>query len=320
MKMIKLNKKNYKFSFLSFSTGNRFNPEHIDHSNKTIKIIDKFPNKIQQYLKLGRFDRPVGYLLLFLPCTWGLTLSSPISLLYIKYISLTFFGSMLMRSSGCIINDMWDREIDKKVIRSKDRPLASGQISMIEASIFLSTKLAISLYILLQFPIQSIIYGFGIMPIVCTYPYMKRITYMPQFFLGLCFNSGVIICYSIFNPIDGTAILFYLGGVVWTIIYDTIYAHMDKLDDKNIGVKSTALLFNERTKLILVGLTIFMTGLFFYGLNSRLAKNTTLIAGLLEIIYIFKVNLDCPLFCLKYFKSNINIGLLILLACFLNKI
>ena len=320
MKIIKYYKNIFKFPFFSFSTGNRFNPEHIDYSNKKIKLLEKFPNKIQLYLRLGRFDRPVGYLLLFLPCSWGLTLSSPISFLYLKYLILTFIGSMLMRSSGCVINDMWDKEIDKKVIRSQDRPLASGKISMAEASIFLSTKLAISLYILFQFPFQSIIYGLGIMPIVCLYPYMKRITYMPQFFLGLCFNSGVIICYSIFNSIDGVAISFYLGGVIWTIIYDTIYAHMDKLDDKNIGVKSSALLFKDRTKIILVGLTIIMTGLFFYALNKNLARKTALISGILELFYIFKVNLDCPLSCLKYFKLNTYIGLVILIACLLNKV
>jgi 4-hydroxybenzoate polyprenyltransferase len=307
----------HKFSFFKFCT--RFNPEHVNRNNKKIKLMDKLPENIQIYLKLGRFDRPVGYVLLFLPCTWGLTLAAPTVPIYFKYMGLTLLGSMLMRSSGCVINDMWDKDIDKKVIRSADRPLASGKLSMRNAALFLSAELGVSLYILLQFPIKSILLGLGIMPIVCIYPYMKRITYMPQLFLGLCFNSGVLICYSIFNHIDATALSFYLGGLIWTIIYDTIYAHMDKVDDKNVGVKSTALLFNDKSKLIFIILTGIMTGLFIYGLDSDYGKVTALAAGALELYFIYKVNLNCPLSCLKYFKANSYVGFVVFLACLFNK-
>jgi 4-hydroxybenzoate polyprenyltransferase len=316
--------------FCDKNNSSRYNPEHIDHQVKKIRLIERFPEKIQTYLKLGRFDRPVGYLLLFIPCTWGLTLSAAsVSPLYLKYIGLTFLGAVLMRSSGCVINDMWDKDIDKQVIRSQDRPLASGKLTFNEALAFLSVKLAISLYILCQFPLNSIICGLSIMPIVIIYPYMKRITYIPQLFLGLCFNSGVLVGYTTFMSLDYTVALpFYLGGVLWTLIYDTIYAHMDKVDDKTIGVKSTALLFNKRTKVILGLFTVLMTGLFYHGLRNDEIKNNlrnnlltdpakilVLGSGLLELFYIYSVNLDSPLSCLKYFKLNIYPGYLITLAC-----
>jgi 4-hydroxybenzoate polyprenyltransferase len=326
-----INKIVYK-SIISFSvkpfSEPRYNPEHIDKQTKRVRIIDRLPEKVQTYLKLGRFDRPVGYLLLFIPCTWGLSLSAAsFNFLYFKFIGLTFLGAMLMRSSGCVINDMWDRDIDKHVIRSQDRPLASGKLSFNEALAFLSVKLAISLYILCQFPLSSIICGLSIMPIVMIYPYMKRVTYIPQLFLGFCFNSGVLVGYTTFMNFDySIALPFYLGGVLWTLIYDTIYAHMDKHDDRAIGVKSTALLFNTHTNLVLSIFTVIMTGLFLYGLHKDEKKTglkpafdpTKLIvlsAGLLELLFIYKVNLESPLSCLKYFKLNIYPGLLVTLAC-----
>ena len=308
----------------------RYNPEKLDKEKQKLKLVDRFPETIQLYLKLGRYDRPVGSMLLFWPCTWGLTLGAPgLSILYFKCMALYFSGSVLMRSSGCIINDMWDKDIDSKVIRSKDRPLANNKITYKQASIFLSGHLAISLWILLQLPLNSIVAGLGVMPIVCIYPYMKRVTYFPQFFLGLAFNSGIIVGLASISgviPID-VAIPLYSAGIIWTLIYDTVYAHMDKEDDKKIDVKSTAIYFGDKSKYYFVIFTIIMMYLFHIAIRNsnkdgKLSRYRLVTYGLLVIGFLFqlnsiyKVNFKSPLSCLKHFKANSWFGLIIFLACF----
>jgi len=307
-------------------SNNKYNPELIDNKAKSINIIDSLPEKIQLLLKLGRYDRPIGTLLLFWPCAWGTTLGAlTLNITLAKFISMYFVGSMLMRSSGCIINDMWDRNIDKQVERTKERPLASGKITMLEASIFLSLHLSASLYILLQLPYISIISGLAIMPLVCIYPFIKRVTFFPQLILGFCFNSGIVICFpSLTNTINlGICIPFYLGGVLWTLIYDTIYAHMDKEDDKLINVKSTALYFNDNTKKFLMIFLAAIMALFYYSLNKKnkldnATKSLLVISTFFQVYEIKKVDLNSPLSCLKSFKRNNIFGLLIFLACIAN--
>ena len=278
-----------------------------------------------EFLKLGRYDRPVGYMLLFWPCAWGLTLGTPnLTYEYFKVLSLFFSGSVLMRSSGCIINDMWDKDLDKKVTRCQGRPLASEKITFKEASFFLAGHLALSLGILLQLHKYSIISGLGIMPIVCIYPYMKRVTNFPQFFLGLAFNSGVIVGIPSITGIINLPVLIplYSAGILWTIIYDTIYAHMDKFDDAKINVKSTALYFNENTKFILSVLTVFMILLFYIALRNSSDKNEVnknskfllILAAAFQFYSLYCVNLNSPMSCLKNFKANSYFGLIIFLA------
>ncbi len=254
----------------------KYNPELLDKQTNLFNLIDKLPEKIQLFLKLGRYDRPIGYMLLFYPCAWGLTLGTPfLDYNYIYNLFLFFSGSVLMRSSGCIINDMWDKNIDKLVERSKTRPLAAGFLTMIEAGFFLAGHLALSLIILLQLPFTSIAAGLAVMPIVCIYPYMKRITHLPQVFLGISFNSGVIVGYPAFQGIFDIGIVgpFYLGGILWTLIYDTVYAHMDKMDDKKINVKSTALLFGDKSKFIFYILNILMLICFYIGMSNYSNKH-----------------------------------------------
>jgi 4-hydroxybenzoate polyprenyltransferase len=303
----------------------KYNPEQIDHQQKRLNIINYFPEKIKEYLKLGRYDRPVGYMLLFWPCAWGLTLGAPtLNYEYYKLLTLFFSGSVLMRSSGCIINDMWDKDIDKKVIRSQNRPLASGKISIKGASIFLSGHLTLSLGILLQLPMNSIIMGLGIMPIVCIYPYMKRVTNFPQFFLGLAFNSGVMVGMTSFTGVVNLPVLIplYSAGILWTLIYDTIYAHMDKLDDKNINVKSTALYFGDQTKLVISIFTIIMMTFFYisiknYKKNKKtniLTNSALVLATVFQFYSIYRVNLNSPISCLKHFKLSSYFGLLIFIS------
>lgn len=316
--------------FCTNSKDSKYNPEELDRKTKKVKLFEKFPERIQLYLKLGRYDRPIGYMLLFWPCAWGLTLGAPvIDLEYVKYLGLFFSGSVLMRSAGCIINDMWDKDLDKQVIRCQDRPLVSGKITNKQAFVFLSAHLTLSLGILLQLPLSSIIAGLAIMPIVCIYPFMKRVTNFPQFFLGLAFNSGIIVAFpTIIKAIDfGTVLPFYLGGVIWTLIYDTIYAHMDKQDDKQINIKSTALYLGENTKLILTILAFLMIGLFYYTYSDKFKTNsnkiaffTLVISLLFQLISLYSVNLNSPLSCLKHFKANTHFGLLIFLYCLFNKI
>ena len=322
-----------------------YNPEILDQKNSNFHILQKFPTKIQHYLKIGRYDKPIGYLLLFYPCAWGVTLGAPfLDLNYLFYLSLFFSGSVLMRSSGCIINDMWDRDIDKFVERSKTRPLASGDLTMNQAAVFLSVHLVLSLGILIKLPYYSIFAGLGIMPIVCIYPFMKRVTYFPQVFLGAAFNSGIIVGYPVLiNTMHPGLILpFYVAGIFWTLIYDTIYAHMDKTDDIKINVKSTALFFKEKTKKVLYILNFFMILAFilgirkyrenrneiqekddkdeindydikyFYELKISFSDCIILLAGLYQIYLIKGVNLNDPMSCLKCFKKNSYFGLLIL--------
>ena len=304
-----------------------YNPEILDREAKKIKLMDYLPNKAQEYLRLGRYDRPVGYMLLFWPCAWGLTLGAPeINLLYYKTLALFFSGSVLMRSSGCIINDMWDKDIDSKVARSQGRPMAANKISYKQASLFLAAHLAVSLGILLQLPKYSIIAGLGIMPIVCIYPYMKRVTYFPQFFLGLAYNSGVIVGLPSMTGMVSLPVLLplYTAGVLWTLIYDTIYAHMDKTDDVKINVKSTALYFDESTKLALTIMTIIMMYLIYTAIKNSTKETEDaqvtkshiflVLAALFQFYSIYKVNLNSPLSCLKHFKANSFFGLLIFLS------
>lgn len=257
-------------SFVLTSQKN-YNPEAIDKQSNLFNLTDKLPEKIQHFIKLGRYDRPIGYMLLFYPCTWGLTLGTPIlDYNYLYHIFLFFSGSVLMRSAGCIINDMWDRDIDKKVERSKTRPLAAGHLTIKEACGFLALHLALSLVILLKLPFNCILAGLGVMPFVIIYPLMKRVINMPQLILGIAFNSGFIVGYPAFTGLihQDITIPFFAGGILWTLVYDTLYAHMDKIDDAKINVKSSALYFGNKTKQALYIITIIMSLLFFFGMKS----------------------------------------------------
>ena len=197
--------------------------------------------KFQIIIQLIRLDKPIGFLLLFWPCLWGLTLGyyfNNETTLYLKYIILFFLGSVLMRSAGCIFNDIVDRDLDRKVERTKERPIASGKILVLEAYIYIVFLCLISFLILLQFNLLTIILGMSSMILVFIYPFMKRITYWPQLFLGLTFNWGIIMGWtSITNNISIEPIILYLSAIFWTLGYDTIYGLQDVHDDEIIGVK-----------------------------------------------------------------------------------
>ena len=243
---------------------------------------------MKNYIYLMRLDKPTGFLLLFWPCSWGMAYN--LNYLHISYqwfyfLFLFFVGSILMRSAGCIYNDIVDKEIDKKVERTKNRPLASGKVSLRNAWILILTLCFLSLIILFQFNIKTIFFSLSIIFIVLLYPFAKRFTYWPQLILGIVFNFGILLSWLSLNDsfIIGI-ILLYLSGIFWTVGYDTIYALQDIVDDKKIGVKSLALLLDKKIYQFLY--LIYTVQILLVISSLLLANNFSEILFLLSIPYL----------------------------------
>ena len=280
--------------------------------------------KFQIFIQLTRLNKPIGILLLFWPCAWGLTLAyyfSGETNLYLKHILLFFLGSVLMRSAGCIFNDIIDRDFDKKVQRTRERPIASGKISVSNAFIYIAFLCLVAFLILLQFNWLTIILGISAMVLAFIYPFMKRITYWPQLFLGLTFNWGIIMGWtSITNNISIEPMILYLSAIFWTLGYDTIYGLQDIHDDEITGVKSTSIKFKNNVK-VFVGtcyslcvLFILVLGLLMETDKYLLLLSSFFILSLIYQIKFFKVN--DPKSCLFSFKMNNLTGLLIFIFIF----
>ncbi len=280
--------------------------------------------QFQIFIQLTRLNKPIGFMLLFWPCLWGLTLAHYYNqgiTLYLKYIILFFLGSILMRSAGCIFNDIVDKEFDKKVERTKTRPIPSGKISILNAFIYVILLCSFALFILLQFNSLTIILGMSSMILAFAYPFMKRITYWPQLFLGLTFNWGIIMGWaSITNDMSIEPIILYLSAIFWTLGYDTIYGLQDMHDDEIIGIKSTAIKFKNNVK-VFVGtcyslcvLLILLLGLFMEVDRYLLLLSLFFILSLIYQIKNFKIN--DPESCLFCFKMNNITGLFIFLLIF----
>ena len=216
--------------------------------------MDKiFPEKIHNYFELIRLNKPIGFMLLLWPCWFSLAYLEFSEQYLLSYYILFFIGSVIMRSAGCIINDLMDQDIDSKIERTATRPLASNKITNFNAIIFLFMLLIIGLLILLQFKTPSILVGLLCAPLIVLYPLMKRITFWPQLFLGIIFNWGVIICsVEFFGTVTNEYLILYLACVLWTIGYDTIYAYQDLKDDKKNSIKSTAVLFEDKGKYLVL--------------------------------------------------------------------
>ena len=285
--------------------------------------IDRYaPAPTQPYLRLMRLDRPIGTWLLLFPCWWGLALAPrPDGAGWgdLHLAILFAIGALVMRGAGCTINDLWDRDIDAKVARTHNRPIASGQISVARALAFLAVQLLVGLAVLVQFNGTTIWLGMLSLLLVIPYPLMKRITWWPQAFLGLTFNWGALVGWTAATgQLDAPAIVLYTAAVFWTMGYDTIYAHQDKADDANIGVKSTALRLGRASRLwvggfyalALVGLTLAGATV---GLSWLYLAGLTLAAVQLGW-QISRWQPDDPGDCLMRFKSNRWFGALVLLA------
>jgi len=280
--------------------------------------------KFRIIIQLTRLDKPIGFLLLFWPCTWGLTLGyyfNNETTLYLKYIIFFFLGSVLMRSAGCIFNDIVDRNLDKKIQRTKERPIASGKISVSEASAYIVFLCLVALLILLQFNWLTIILGMSSMILAFAYPFMKRITYWPQLFLGLTFNWGIIMGWtSMTNSISIEPLILYLSAIFWTLGYDTIYGLQDIRDDEIIGVKSTSIKFKNNIKTF-VGSCYCLCVLFILimFLMIDLSKYLLLLTIPFIISFVYQIkmfNKDDPKSCLAAFRNNNLSGFLIFLFIF----
>ena len=280
--------------------------------------------KFQIFIQLTRLNKPIGFLLLFWPCVWGLTLGyyfNSETTLYLKHIVLFFLGSVLMRSAGCIFNDIVDRDFDKKVERTRKRPIAAGKISVLESFIYIILICLVALFILLQFNLLTIVLGISSMFLAFAYPFMKRITYWPQLFLGLTFNWGIIMGWSsLTNNISIEPIILYLSAIFWTLGYDTIYGLQDIHDDEIIGVKSTSIKFKNNVK-VFVGtcysLCVFLILTMFVMMDINkylLILMVPFIAMFIYQIKIFKIsNSESSLLA---FKNNNLTGLLIFIFIF----
>jgi len=286
-------------------------------------------NQLNLFIELTRLKKPIGFMLLFWPCAWGLTLAYDFTSnlnYYFFYLILFFLGSILMRSAGCIVNDILDKEFDAKVFRTKNRPIASGKVS-IKLGIFYSIILCfLALLVLLNFNSFTIILALGSMPLAFTYPLMKRFTYWPQLFLGITFNYGLILGWTAINgKIEIAPILFYLGAIFWTLGYDTIYGYQDIKDDEIIGIKSTSIKFKGKAKEFLFLCYAFVVIFFIVGgfkMNFHFSYYLLILIPFIHLfLYQIKIfDLKNPSSCLNAFKSNNLFGLIILINILVVKI
>ncbi len=290
------------------------NPEHF--------LFRKTPPAWHPYLKLTRLDRPIGVWLLLLPCWWGIVLAHGgvfnvprESWMIMGWVAL---GALIMRSAGCVVNDLWDRQLDAGVERTKTRPLASGEISVSHAIRLLAVLLTLSLFILVQLNWLAILLGVLSLALVVAYPKMKKMIWWPQLFLGLTFNWGALLGWAAAtDQLAWPSLLLYTGGIFWTLAYDTIYAHQDQNDDARVGIKSTARLFAEKSPQYIAT---------FYGLSLLLLITAKVISspGILTpllaslpitlIVWLMrKWDMNDPQSCLAAFKANQYYGWLVLL-------
>ena len=282
------------------------------------------PASARPYARLARLDRPIGTWLLFLPCLWGLLLANDQGTIFppISHIALFGLGALVMRGAGCTFNDIIDRDIDARVIRTANRPLAAGHITQMQAIGFLIIQCLIGFVILIQFNTLTIQLGISSLILVAIYPFMKRITWWPQLFLGLAFNWGALMGYtSLNNHIDPSILWLYLAGIFWTLGYDTIYAHQDREDDALVGVKSSALRLGDHTHralyvfygamIICLSISAWhaqLPSLFWFGLF--------IVAGHLWR-QINLLDIHNPAMCLLLFRRNRDTGILVALSLLL---
>ncbi|MBB6507565.1 4-hydroxybenzoate polyprenyltransferase [Rhizobium soli] len=284
-------------------------------------VYQVLPRAAWPYAQLARWDRPIGWQLLMWPCFWSAALAANAAMdegmfqpwQLISHLVLFFIGAVAMRGAGCTYNDLIDHEIDNEVARTRSRPLPSGRVSRFEAKVFLSVQALAGLIVLLQFNTFSILLGIASLLVVAIYPFAKRFTDWPQFFLGLAFSWGALMGWAgVFGSLSWAPIWLYAAAVAWTIGYDTIYAHQDKEDDALVGVRSTARLFGDNTKAWLIGLygltLVFLLFAYIAG-DAGLFAYVGLIAATVMLAWqILIIDIDNPDQCLKLFKFNTQVG------------
>jgi 4-hydroxybenzoate polyprenyltransferase len=277
------------------------------------------PSWSRPYLRLARFDRPIGSWLLLLPCWWSAALAAGVARDTSRLpltIALFFVGAFVMRGAGCTWNDITDRDLDAKVERTRSRPIPAGQVRVPQAFAFLVVQALIGLAVLLQFNRFAVMTGIASLVIVAVYPFMKRITWWPQIVLGLAFSWGALMGFAVtLGRLEATALVLYLGSIVWVIGYDTIYAHQDAEDDALIGIKSTALLFGARTPqalMLFYALAVVLIGVALMLAGAGVAAWLGLAAFAAHLIWqIWRLKVSDPALCLRIFKSNRDAGLLL---------
>lgn len=289
------------------------------------------PPWLWPYAQLARWDRPIGWQLLMWPCFWSATLAANAAIgegiysgsLLVSHLFLYFIGAVAMRGAGCTYNDLVDHEIDMEVARTRSRPLPSGRVTRAHAKIFIGLQALVGLIVLLQFNWLNVFLGVLSLGIVAFYPYAKRFTDWPQFYLGLAFSWGALMGWAgIMGGLSFAAILLYAASVAWTIGYDTIYAHQDKEDDELIGVRSTARLFGDRTRLWLIGLyglTLVLMFIAFALAGANLIAFLALLGAAGMFAWqIVRLDINDPDQCLALFKSNNRVGLIIFFGLFVS--
>ena len=288
-------------------------------ADSTGNWVDSFaPAWARPYLRLARLDRPIGSWLLLMPCWWSVGLAAVRAREGINLWHLVLFlvGAFAMRGAGCTWNDIVDRDLDARVERTRSRPIPSGQVTVATAAAFLALQAMVGLAVLLQFNRFTIYVGLASLAVVAVYPFMKRITYWPQIVLGLAFSWGALMGWpATFARLDPPALLLYAGAISWVIGYDTIYAHQDREDDALIGIKSTALLFRERTKPMLAlfyALAVALIALAGFSAGAGLIFALGLLAFALHLAWqITRLDVEDPFNCLEVFKSNRDAGLIL---------
>ncbi|MET0748461.1 MAG: 4-hydroxybenzoate octaprenyltransferase [Rhizobium sp.] len=291
------------------------------------------PPWLWPYAQLARWDRPIGWQLLLLPCFWSVTLAADAAAqmgiftgrLLVYHLLLYFIGAVAMRGAGCTFNDLIDHDIDSSVARTRSRPLPSGRVSRRQAKIFIGLQSLVGLLVLLQF--NWFCFGLGLLSLglVAIYPFAKRFTDWPQFFLGLAFSWGALMGWAgIFGSLSPAPIALYVAAILWTIGYDTIYAHQDKEDDELIGVRSTARLFGDRTKIWLVGFygaaLVLMFLAFAMAGAGAIAFLGLVIAGGMFAYQIVVLDINDGDQCLTLFRSNGKVGAIIFLGLLLSMV
>src|SRR5665213_102014 len=279
------------------------------------------------YLRLARLDRPIGSWLLLMPCWWPLGMAGMTQgqLPRLWHIVLFFIGAFVMRGAGCTWNDLVDRDLDGLVESTRSRPIPSKQVTVAQTTIFMLAQGAVGLLVLIQFNRFTVICGLASLAVVAIYPFMKRITYWPQIFLGLAFSWGALMGWpAMFGRLDPPAFVLYAGSILWVIGYDTIYAHQDRDDDLLVGIKSTALLFGERTRPMLA--SFYAAAVLLIGASGLMAGGSLIfLLGMIAFAahlawQVIRLDIHDPAHCLKLFKSNRDAGLILFAATLLEAV